>query len=114
MSEVNLGRTPTEDAVRDAVHVAVAPVRAYSELQPGQKVELRNGYACPVEGTAHGVVDPFRDGPVAGGDLFWLFMVPGSTSAPRHHWDHPAFAAPTDAQLEDPDPDGIGCGRTCD
>ena len=40
VSSVELGQLIDDDANRDAIHVAVAPVRAYVELQPGQHIRL--------------------------------------------------------------------------
>lgn len=75
---VNLGHPPAPDAARDAVHVAVVPATAVSELRPGQHL-------------ANGVVDPYRTDPVPPGGRYWLFLYPGTVTRVRHAWTHPAF-----------------------
>ncbi len=93
----NLGETPTEDARRDAVHVAVAPVIAARTLQPGWHVGLdENGQAysptCDrrTEETV-GIVDPFLDHWVDKGERFWLWLYPNTVTSLRHCWTHPSF-----------------------
>jgi hypothetical protein len=81
--------------MRDAVHVAVAPVKAKLPLQPGERVMLNpQGEAVPAWGKDQwiGNVDPFLNGMVHPGQTFWLFMRPGTTSQVRHSWTSPAFA----------------------
>jgi hypothetical protein len=89
----NLGEVPAEDARRDAVHIAVAPVIAGCNLQPGQRVGLHDGrlFAEGEHIEAIGIVDPFRTQPVASGERFWLFLFPGSITGLCHVWQHPAF-----------------------
>lgn len=106
---VELGKLITDTAQRDAVHVAVIPVMADEDLQPGAKVSVV-GYStlrARLTPPAVGVVDPFLAEPVKRGQFFWLFLLPGSTSPPRHHWTHPAFP---DEVSEDYDSDGCGPG----
>ncbi len=76
----NLGAIPTEDARRDAVHIAVAPAKASMFLNPGDhvgKVRIMTDYGefglCdePI-----GVVDPFFKGYIEPGQMFWLFLYP--------------------------------------
>lgn len=96
-SEFKLGTTPSPDTVylRDAVHVAVIVVKAGTVLQPGQRVSVTAALeAWPAMTTYHGIVDPFLNGLVDTDELFYLCMVPGSTSLPRHHWEHPTIPSP--------------------
>src|SRR5262249_45454600 len=87
----NLGEAPDEDARRDAVHIAVAPVVAAARLQPGQHVELRqDGRGQPGDKPV-GIVDPFLTDSVLPGERFWLFLYPGTITSLRHVWTHPAF-----------------------
>lgn len=87
----NLGELAAEDAWRDAIHVAVAPVVAASELQPGQHVGvLEDGRADAIEKTI-GIVDPFLTEPVHPGERFWLLTYPNTITSLRHVWTHPAF-----------------------
>jgi len=99
-----LGSVIPADAVvgRDAIHVAVIPVVANEELEPGLRVGIvgRKGAdwlagmvdenADPVE--ALGVVDPFLgERKVMPGQRFYLFLFPGTITGLRHCWQHPAF-----------------------
>lgn len=87
----NLGEMPAEDAKRDAVHIAVAPVVAGVDLEPGQRVGLfSDGQASPMKPHI-GIVDPFRIGWIERGTRFWLYLFPNSITDLRHVWSHPAF-----------------------
>lgn len=91
----NLGQLCDEQARRDAIHIAVAPVEAFSDLHPGDHVAIeQDGKAhlrCPSEGDKVGIVDPFLLAPVLKGERFWLFLYPGTVTSLRHVWTHPAF-----------------------
>lgn len=90
----NLGETPTDDARRDCVHVAVAPVVAGEDLVPGERVGLlpdgRFGVMDEMNDNI-GVVDPFRIGGIGEGRKFWLYLYPNTITSLRHVWSHPAF-----------------------
>lgn len=101
----NLGETPAEDARRDAVHVAVAPVVAGEVLTPGARVALLdNGRAVPATPLlkAVGVVDPFLSACPLPGQRFWIFLFPNTVTSLRHVWTHPAFAAKVPPSPEPP------------
>lgn len=88
----NLGHTPTDDARRDAIHVAVAPVEADMLLLPGQRVGMHaNGKFGTAATEKIGIVDPFRGELVCPGERFWLLLFPGTITGLRHAWQHPAF-----------------------
>ena len=87
----NLGEAPAEDARRDAVHVAVAPVVAAHRLSPGQHVGLGEDGRASADAVPVGVVDPFLRSPVEEGRRFWLFLYPNTVTSLRHVWTHPAF-----------------------
>lgn len=81
-----LGSIIDEREKRDAIHLAVAPVKAQEKLFPGQDVG--------VDGTTHnpvGIVDPFLKSPVYPGQIFWLVIYPRQINSLRHVWSHPAF-----------------------
>ncbi len=84
------------DLRRDAIHIAVAPVTAAVDLQPGQHVGFfmqdNLELVMPCIGNI-GIVDPFLAGPVPAGARFWLFLYPGTITGLRHFWTHPAFRA---------------------
>jgi hypothetical protein len=94
----NLGGTPDQfTARRDCVHVAVAPVVAGIEMDPGQGVTKGGDglfYSFPLDHDGClGVVDPFRTEPVKRGERFWLLLKPGTITGLRHMWSHEAFVA---------------------
>lgn len=82
---------------RDAIHVAIASVRAGQKLKPGQRVGLKKMVDGDEEPIAViniapiGVVDPLLSGPVTPGEWFYLWLSPGSISSLRHNWTHPMF-----------------------
>jgi hypothetical protein len=81
-----------EAAFRDAIHVAVAPVTAAEDLEPGQRVGLLSrGAASALAPEPVGIVDPFLRGKVLQGERFYLFLFPGTITGLRHQWTHKAF-----------------------
>lgn len=85
---------PEREAQRDATHIAVAPCIAGEKLSPGEHAGIRSdGTAMGDHATAPaiGVVDPFLKRPVKSGERFWLYLYPGTITALRHEWSHPAF-----------------------
>lgn len=77
---------------RDAVHVAILPVRAAENLVPGTHVgvvskglELKVGLVAPLIG----VVDPLLPEIVLKGQRFFLWMYPHSVKSLKHVWTHP-------------------------
>jgi hypothetical protein len=94
----NLGATPGEDARRDAVHVAVAPMVAAERLLPGQHVGLLEDGRAGVAEELIGIVDPFLTEAVRPGQRFWLFLYPETITSLRHVWTHPAFTVKVPAQ----------------
>jgi hypothetical protein len=83
---------------RDAIHLAVEPVVAGCQLNPGQRIGFRaDGKAIPVSHlTKHktlGIVDPFLIGTVEEGQRFWLIVLPRQITSLRHVWEHPGFPA---------------------
>ena len=71
---------PDRECLRDAVHVAVIP-----------QVNTSGTRLLPGQGMPGGIVDPFLDVFVAPGERYWLWLIPGSVEALRHHWEHPLF-----------------------
>lgn len=75
---------------RDAIHVAVLPVKARETVYPGQAVGMYgNGTVGERKEPAIGVVDPFLKKPVDPGTLFYLFLYPNTITSLNHHWEHP-------------------------
>ena len=91
---------------RDAIHIAVAPVVATEQLNPGQRIWFveKGNYERVCGGgffTDHaiGIVDPFLTGPVNEGDRFWMFLFPRTITSLRHEWTHPAFPEEEERQI---------------
>lgn len=82
-------------AARDAIHLAVEPVKAGCTLYRGDHVMIENGVAFPVRGPlepgAVGIVDPFLLEPINPGQKFWLVVYPRQITSLRHVWTHPLF-----------------------
>lgn len=96
-NELGIGNKITGTASKDAIHIAVVPLKAYSKMYPGDSfVLLENGsnVAVPViknNNEAIGIVDPFLQTTVEEGESFWGFIKPGTVTGMRHEWQHPAF-----------------------
>lgn len=94
-TELHVGRLLDENAKRDAIHFALAPVIASEILSPGDHVSLdSNGEAFADdrdEGRTLGIVDPFLKSVVLKGERFWLFLYPNTITSLRHEWTHPQF-----------------------
>jgi hypothetical protein len=99
MSVPEVGKIITGDAYRDAIHVCVAPVRAYGLILPGEKIGiLPNGLAAPSdlfekEEDIVGVADPFLKDTIRDGERFYVFLRPGVVEHLRHSWTAPHFKA---------------------
>jgi hypothetical protein len=104
INEPKLGSiiNPIEPAFKDAVHVAIYPAKAWVDLEPGEHVGLVHDgdteYVAPAmerDGVTWseniGIVDPYLRLKVKAGERFWLFLYPGTITALRHYWSHPAF-----------------------
>lgn len=100
-----LGELASEDAGRDAVHIAVAPVRAAYTLYPGDDVGFLKKGSDEVGRTSQpiGIVDPFLKEKIKPGQRFYLFLYPQTITSLRHVWQHPAFPneAPAVSQKRD-------------
>lgn len=98
--------TIIEDGGRDAIHLAVEPVIAGQDLKPGNHVGLRDGKAfkfstkdkTPIK--LVGIVDPFLNGNVLEGKMFWLIVYPRQITSLRHVWEHPDFAPVQEKAIE--------------
>lgn len=103
-TQFSLGQLIGEDARRDAIHIAVAPVVADVQLWPGQPIGPVNGdtsRAQPVLGpTPLGIVDPFLTAPVYPGQRCWMFLLPNTITGLRHEWTHPGFEPATISQAD--------------
>ncbi len=112
--EPKLGHLIAEDGPeirRDAVHIAVVPMIAETDLYPGDDVGLtadckrafrsqrlvtawsnaKQEMETRGPGGAVGIVDPFLEAHVPAGSRFWLFVYPGQVTTLQHAWTHPAF-----------------------
>lgn len=94
----NVGHLITTNESRDAIHVAIVPMKAYQDLDPGEHVGIIEGHleVAGVTNSPIGIVDPFLTKMVKEGQSFWLFLYQGTVTSLRHEWEHPAF--PTQAK----------------
>lgn len=78
---------------RDAIHVAVTPMAAGENLEPGERVHLIDGkaFGAMKDQPAVGIVDPYLTKTVNADEVFWLLLKPGTITSMRHAWQHPAF-----------------------
>ena len=97
--EAKLGQlitAPGEQNKRDAIHIAVVPVIAAEDLEPGTNVGVNaDGTQAGTEWPHVGIADPFIPwgGRIPKGATFWLCLYQGSVHTLRHEWTHPAFPA---------------------
>lgn len=92
--EIKVGEIITTKADRDAIHMAIAPVIAGEDLEPGTHVGFEdNGTVVSYrqENQHVGIIDPFLKDKVKKGEQCWLFVYPKTIANLRHHWDHPRF-----------------------
>ena len=95
-----LGKKITSQVYRDAIHLAVVPCVAGHDIKVGQQVGIYTDLSKSKEGyyiaglhtqQKVGIVDPFLKENISKGEVFWLYLFPGSVTSLRHHWEHPAF-----------------------
>lgn len=96
----NLGELCKPDAERDAVHVAVVPVKAAMDFSAHDRrvaIMQKDGvyYAAPGSLTTPAIaaVDPFLPIPPRKGERFWAFLDPNTVVGLRHVYTHPALDA---------------------
>lgn len=93
-----LGKTPSEIGIKDAIHTAIVSVRAGSLIRPGDKCKI-NQYneAVACNSNSIGVADPWHNGNIIAGNIFWLIINQDEIPNVRHVWDHPSvsFEQPT-------------------
>lgn len=91
--QTKLGQLIEPGMQRDAIHIAVAPVKAAMTLRPGDDIGF---IASSPESVGHvknpiGIVDPFLKRDVKPGERFWMFLYPNTITSLKHVWTHPAF-----------------------
>lgn len=94
MSNSILGKAPESGAKRDAVHVAVIPVKRYNGWPyAGMKVLISDRNSNPMEveepmgNEFDGIIDPFLDDN-SDADTCWMLVAPNRVaSAVRHDWE---------------------------
>ncbi len=100
---LKIGQLITGKMHRDAIHVAVVPVVAGEDLFPGKRVHVSRNFDGTLEANDYGadergvqgIIDPFLRETVRQGQQCWLFVLPGTITALRHDWTHPAFPSTT-------------------
>lgn len=87
-----LGQLIVDEQARDAVHIAIAPVTAGEQLNPGDRIGfIGDAYTVGIEGKHIGIVDPYLTNKVAKGDKFYMFLFPNTITSLKHDWTHPDF-----------------------
>lgn len=93
--DVQLGKTLNGTEHRDAVHIAVVPVRVRGQMLPGEHVGLVDGEDFPTVTTFTkdplGIIDPLLGRPLKDGEYCYLWLYPQTVTGMRHHWEHPSF-----------------------
>lgn len=87
----SIGRILGGQEMRDAIHVAIAPMEAAVELSPGQHVGIDGHGRISATEPHIGIVDPFLRRPVETGERCWVMLYPNTIRSIRHQWVHPAF-----------------------
>lgn len=100
MSDLGLGKIITSPQQRDAIHVAVAPVVAAMDLDPGWHIGIDSEGLASISATKMGIVDPFLQQGVRPGERFWMFLYPNTITALRHDWTHPGFKSDRELSAE--------------
>ena len=87
-----LGMIHETPQLRDAIHLAVYPVVAACNIEPGDDIGINeNGLASPYAESLTGIADPFIGHTIMKGERFWLVVYPRQIRSLRHVWEHPAF-----------------------
>lgn len=98
--ETTLGKLINQTTSRDAIHIAVAPVKATCTLKPGQHIGFVDntnqnvGYTdgiIPRTIKFIGIVDPFLTEPVKENEWFYMLLYPKTITGLKHVWTHPEF-----------------------
>lgn len=91
----HLGAIIGPEHLRDAVHIAVAPVQAATDLWPGDHVRVTEGVTASPAGAGNkeavGIIDPYLTKPVKPGEWCWVFLYPQTITSLHHLWSHRAF-----------------------
>lgn len=88
----NIGLIHNKDLPKDAIHIAIAQVRAGEELKAGDRVGFKEGNEVVFKDTnTIGIIDPFIEGKVAKDCLCYLFLFPNTVTSLTHNWEHPLF-----------------------
>jgi hypothetical protein len=91
-AQTKLGQLIEGEAIRDAIHIAVAPVIAAEKLKPGTHIGLNSDGTATINPLSFiGIVDPFLEKVVQRGEQFYLFLYPNTITSLKHLWTHPAF-----------------------
>lgn len=102
-NEIRLGQIiSTAGAVKDAIHVAIAPVICDEKLRPGQHVALVEGTLDRVcsRGKKIGIIDPFLKEKVIAKDIpVYILLYPNTVTGMRHEWEHPAFVKTNEKEV---------------
>ena len=90
--EIKLGKIlEIGEGAKDAIHIAVAPVVAGEDLEPGQHIGVDKFGFATSNAFLIGIVDPYlAEGPYKG-QRFYICLYPYTITSLRHEWTHPNF-----------------------
>ena len=94
---MKLGQLIQGNPGRDAVHIAIMPVTAGFEHEPGDSVAViwgGDGFVTTLLNDSIGIIDPFLDTTVKQGEQCYLCLYPDSITDLRHVWSHPKVRIP--------------------
>lgn len=106
MSQVNLGQIVpfgSDAPIKDAIHVPVVLACANTDLSAGDRIRLtalEDCYDATFDPDGPAIVDPFLQGAVRAGKMFWAVMLPGTVTNLRHHWTHESVKDFADAPVK--------------
>ena len=92
-----IGQKLTGNENRDAIHFALACVKAANDVVPGEHVKYNkedntiSSCALITMDNPTGIVDPFLKEIVRKDEYCWLFLYPQTITSLRHQWSHPSF-----------------------
>lgn len=102
MSDTKVGQLIDETALRDAIHMAIAPVISGGNYRPGEHVGFMPDGRIGIRAEKKiGIIDPFLENGVSAGERCYIFLYPQTVTGMRHHWAHPAFG---EVKVESSDP----------
>jgi len=91
--DLKLGQIIKEPSRKDAIHMAIAPLKVAHITTAGRHVGIDSeGRASEYVDPKVGIIDPFLTRTAEAGDACWIFIYPNTITGLRHEWSHPSFS----------------------